>query len=359
MKFQVPLYSILLSAALSGLAGGALAQEPANKESLSIVARFNIGGNDTGYDFLRVDEPLHRLYVAHGNRVEVIDLSAGKKLGEVGGMHGVHGIELIPALEKGYTTDGLDQAVTVFDRRTLAVKGHISPTGIKPDAIQYDPRSARLYVVNGGKSGNVTVVDPTTDRIETTMELRGGRLEQIGFDERGHGFVNDEEKSIVHVFDTSKRQKMAEWPLAPCEEPTGLAVDNEHHRLFSACGNHLLVVLDTDSGRLVAKITIGGDPDGVVYDPLQSLVFVSNREGTLDVIRQLAADQYKRLKPVSTGPGARTLAIDHQTGRIYVPTVQFGAAPTPGGRPPIITETFAVLAIGRGNVQTGKVNGLH
>ncbi|MFM2287737.1 MAG: hypothetical protein RL684_880, partial [Pseudomonadota bacterium] len=211
-----------------------------------IIARFDVGGNDTAYDYLHVDAAAQRLYIAHGNRVDVLDLPAGARAGEIAGMHGVHGTEIIPLLGKGYTSDGLDRAVTVFDRKSLQVLRTIQPTGVKPDAIQYDPQSARLYVVNGGESGSVTVIDPKTDAIVATVELKGEKLEQIGFDGRGHAFVNDEGRSVVHVFDTATLKKIGEWKPGSCEEPTGMAVDAPHHRLHAVCGNHVMVVLDSD-----------------------------------------------------------------------------------------------------------------
>lgn len=345
MRFPlaVAIPALMASSLLAVRLAHAASTEP---ERFRIISRFEIGGNDVAYDYLHVDTAAQRLYVAHGNRVDVLGLPGGARVGELTGMHGVHGTEIIPQLGKGYTSDGLDRAVTVFDRETLRTLRTIAPTGIKPDAIQYDPQSARLYVVNGGESGNVTVIDPKSDAIVATVELAGGKLEQIGFDGRGRAFVNDEGKSIVHVFDTATLKKVGEWKLGTCEEPTGMAVDAPHHRLHSVCGNHVMAVLDTDDGRLVAEVAIGADPDGVALDARRSLLFVSNREGTLDVIRQGTPDSYARIQVVKTGPGARTVALDPASGRVYVPTVQFGKAPPGGGRPPIMPSTFAVLVVG-------------
>ncbi|MDE2252012.1 MAG: YncE family protein [Gammaproteobacteria bacterium] len=330
------LLSLILAAPAATAADGAL----------GIIARFAIGGNDTGYDYLKVDSAQPRLYVAHGNRVEVLALPAGNKVGELAGMHGVHGIEIISALGKVYTSDGLDRQVSVFDPRTLAASKRIGPTGVKPDAIQYDSQSGRLFVVNGGETGDLTIIDPRSDTIVRTIALGGVKLEQIGFDGRGHAFINDEGKSVVHVLDTATLRKTGEWSLAPCEEPTGLAVDRERHRVFSVCGNGKMAILDSDTGRLVSILPISGDPDGVAFDARRSRVFVSNREGLLDVYQVESPQKFVRQPTVRTGPGARTLALDADTGTVYVPTARFTAA-TPGGKPELIPDSFAVLAIGR------------
>jgi YVTN family beta-propeller protein len=311
-----------------------------------MITQFQIGGNDAGYDYLRVDAPTRRVFVAHLNRVEVLNADSGAKLGEVTGMHGVHGIELIPELGKGYTSNGLDRTVTVFDHSTLRIRKVIRYTGVKPDAIQYDPDTRRIYVVNGGASGDVTVIDPANDAIVDTVDLGGAKLEQIGFDGRGHAFVNDEGKSVIHVFDTHTLRPLGTWALGGCEEPTGMAVDRVHHRVFSACGNEKLAVLDTDDGHVVATPAIGSDPDGAAFEPKTQRIFTSNKEGTLSVLREVSPDRYETLQTLATQPGARTLALDETTGRLYLPTARTGKAPAEGGAAPILPETFVVLVAG-------------
>jgi YVTN family beta-propeller protein len=311
-----------------------------------MIAQFPIGGNDAGYDYLRVDAPTRRVFIAHLNRVEVLDADSGAKLGEVAGMHGVHGIELIPELGKGYTSNGLDRSVTVFDRATLRIRKIIRYTGVKPDAIQYDPDTRRLYVVNGGASGDVTVIDPASDAIVDTVDLGGAKLEQIGFDGRGHGFVNDEGQSVIHVFDTHTLQPLGTWKLGGCEEPTGMAVDRAHHRVFSACGNNKLAVLDTDDGHVVATPAIGSDPDGAAFEAKTQRIFTSNKEGTLSVLREVTPDRYETLQTLATEPGARTVALDETTGRLYLPTARTGKAPAAGSAAPILPETFVLLVAG-------------
>ena len=339
------LLSAVLAAA-SVLTGVAAHSAPPAAGGYRMIAQFPIGGNDAGYDYLRVDAPTRRVFVAHLNRVEVLNADTGAKLGEISGMHGVHGIEIIPELGKGYTSNGLDRTVTVFDRSTLEVRKVVRYTGVKPDAIQYDPDSRRLYVVNGGTSGDVTVIDPASDTIVDTLELGGAKLEQIGFDGRGRAFVNDEGQSVIHVFDTHRLQPAGTWTLGGCEEPTGMAVDRAHHRVFAACGNRKLAVLDSDDGHVVATPAIGSDPDGAVFEPKTQRIFTSNREGTLSVLREASPDRYEALQTLATQPGARTLALDETTGRIYMPTARTGKVPAAGGAAPILPETFVLLVAG-------------
>jgi len=339
------LLSAVLAAA-SVLTAVAAHSAPPAAGGYRMIAQFPIGGNDAGYDYLRVDAPTRRVFVAHLNRVEVLNADTGAKLGEISGMHGVHGIEIIPELGKGYTSNGLDRTVTVFDRSTLEVRKVVRYTGVKPDAIQYDPDSRRLYVVNGGASGDVTVIDPASDTIVDTLELGGAKLEQIGFDGRGRAFVNDEGQSVIHVFDTHRLQPAGTWTLGGCEEPTGMAVDRAHHRVFAACGNQKLAVLDSDDGHVVATPAIGSDPDGAVFEPKTQRIFTSNREGTLSVLREASPDRYEALQTLATQPGARTLALDETTGRIYMPTARTGKVPAAGGAAPILPETFVLLVAG-------------
>ena len=312
-----------------------------------MITRYPIGGSDTGYDYLKVDSATHRVFIAHATRVEVLDTETGKKLGEIADFHGAHGIELIDSVGKGYITAGVDRAVVVFDPKTLKTLGTIKPLGVKPDALQYDPETRRLFVVNGGSTGDVTVIDPATDTITATLDLQGTKLEEIGFDGRGHGFVNDEGKNVIHVFDTHTLKQTATWPLGGCEEPTGMAVDTEHHRVFAACGNEKLAVLDSDSGRVVAVPAIGSDPDGAAFNPKTQQIFTSNREGTLSVLREVSPDKYEAQQTLKTEAGARTLALDEKTGRIYLVTARTGPKPAGGGSAPLLPETFVLLVAGQ------------
>jgi DNA-binding beta-propeller fold protein YncE len=340
------LLSRIAVAALGVSAVLAAAATPPGGTAYRMIARYPIGGNDTGYDYLRVDAPTRRVFIAHATRVEVLNADTGQKVGEIAGIQGAHGIEIVESLNKGYITGGLDRAVTVFDRNTLKVLHVIKGLGVKPDAIQYDAETHRLFVVNGGATGDVTLIDPSNDSIVGTVNLQGSKLEQIGFDGHGHAFVNDESKNVIHVFDTHSLKPTATWTLGGCEEPTGMAVDREHSRVFAACGNEKLAVLDTNDGHVVAVPTIGSDPDGAVFNPKTQQIFTSNREGTLSVLHEVSPDRYETLQTLKTEPGARTLALDEKTDRIFMPTARMGATPAGGGRAPIVPETFVLLAAG-------------
>lgn len=345
MRYRIPsLWMIAAVAASAPLPAPAAPQAP--QAHYRIIARYAVGGNETGYDYINVDAAARRLYVAHATQVEALDADDGRKIGAIQGINGVHGIALVPALGKGYTSDGLDRAVTAFDLKTLRVLKRIKYTGVKPDAIEYDADSGRVFVVNGGASGDVTVIDPRSDAIVATVDLGGGKLEEIGFDGRGRGFVNDEQKAVIHVFDTHSLKPLTSWPLAGCEEPTGLAVDTAHRRVFSACGNGKLTVVDTDNGRLVATLPIGPDPDGAVFDPATQRLFTPSRMGTLSVLHEAAPDRYETLQTLDTEPGARTIALDPKTGRLFLPTGRFAAPPPGGGSPPLLPNTFVVLVVG-------------
>jgi DNA-binding beta-propeller fold protein YncE len=337
-----------LAALLPGLCPAADAGAPA--PGYHVVAQYEVGGSESGYDYLRVDAASRRLFVAHGTRVEVLDADSGARLGAVTGLSGAHGIEIAGAPRRAFATSGADRSVVMFDPDTLAVQKRIKYLGEKPDALQFDPASGRLFVVNGGGTGDISLIDPASGAILGTVDLGGGKLEEIAFDGAGRGFVNDEKNSAVLVFDTKSLQRLASWPLAPAQEPTGLAIDREHHRLFAACGNQLLAILDSDSGKLLGTAPIGEDPDGAAFDPKAGRVFTSNHDGTLSVIGESSPGHYALLQTVKTAPGARTIALDEKTGRLYLPSVRFGAAPAPTAavpqpRTPIVPGSFAIVVV--------------
>ena len=313
-----------------------------------IVARFPIGGTG-GYDYLRVDPVGRRLYVAHEKRFEVLDADTGKKLGEIGPATRAHGVALAPETGHGFATSGIDDLITMFDLKTLATLKTFKSTGSNPDAIEYDPQSKKIYIGNHG-GGDVTVVDPQAGEIVATIKLEG-KLEGIGFDGRGQGFVIAEDKSAVHVFDTRTFKAKALWSLAPGEGGTGLGVDAVHHRLFAACANNKVVVLDSDSGKVVATPVGGEDPDGLVFEVKTGRIFSSNVDGTLTIIQEDSPDKYTVLQNVKTSPGCRTVALDEKTGRVIMCAPQFGPKPAPvkgGPKPkaPALPNTFEAIVVG-------------
>ena len=331
-----------LALALLALAAGLSASA-----DYRIVGHFPIGG-EGGYDYLRVDPTARRLFVAHGTRVEVLDADSGKILGGIAPANGVHGIAFAPESGHGFTSNGIYNTITMFDLRTLAPLAVIPSAGQRPDALDYDAGMKLVFVCNH-TSGNVTAIDAASGRVAGTIAL-GGTLEEIVFDGRGRLFVNAEDRSTIQVAETRTLQTVASWPLAPGESPTGLAIDREHHRLFAACGNKLLVVLDSDSGRVVATVPIGTGPDGVAFDAPRGRIFVPARDGHLAIIREQSPDHYAVLQNLTTLPGCRTIAFDARTGRLFLPTGKFVPAPatTPGGpvRQKLAPGTFEVLVVG-------------
>jgi DNA-binding beta-propeller fold protein YncE len=343
--------SSISKALLASLFALSSAASMAGEPGYHIIARYPIGGHDTGYDYLRLDAATHRLFVAHATRVEVLDADSGKKVGEIADTPGVHGIAFAPEFHHGFTTNGTARSVTMFDLDTLKTLGVSKETGVKPDSIAYDPETHHVFVVNGGSTGDVSVIAPDTGAIVATVPLGGGKLEEIQLDGHGRAFVNDEANNVVHVFDTHKLTKLASWPIAPGEEPTGLALDVQTHRLFAACGNNKLVALDSKTGKVLGTATIGADPDGAAFDPRTKRVLVPTRDGKLSVVNVAAADKYPTLQTLKTEPGARTIALDSRNGRVYIPYAKFGPAPAPSAqdpkpRPVMDAESFTVLVAG-------------
>ena len=314
-----------------------------------VVAHFPVGGDTSSYDYVRVDPVARRIYVAHEKRFEVIDADNGKKIGEIAPTSRAHGVALSPETGHGFASSGIDDQITMFDLKTLATIKVIKSTGSNPDSIEYDPESKRVYAGNHG-GGGVTVLDPASGDVVATIAV-DGKLEGIAFDGRGQGYVNLEDKSSVAVFDTHALKQKAVWSAAPGEGGTGLAVDAVHHRVFSACANNKVVVLDSDTGKVVATPASGEDPDGLTFDPKTGRIFTTNPDGTLTVIQQDSADKYSTLPAVKTAQGCKTVGFDAKTGNVVTCAPKFGPKPAlvKGGaapRAPILAGTFEVLVIG-------------
>jgi DNA-binding beta-propeller fold protein YncE len=318
-------------------------------DDYKVVAHFKIGGGNASYDYLRVDSVARRIYVAHEKRFEVIDADSGKKIGEIAPATRAHGVALAPEAGHGFASSGIDDTITMFDLKTLATIKQIKSTGSNPDAIEYDPQTKRVYAGNHG-GGGITVLDPITGDIVTTIAIEG-KLEGIDFDGRGQGYVNLEDKSSVAVFDTKTLKPKAVWSAAPGEGGTGLAVDAKNHRIFTACANNKVVVLDSDTGKVVATPASGEDPDGLTFDPSTGRIFTSNPDGTITIIQQTSPDTYAPLQTVTTLPGCKTIAFDAKTGRVVTCAPKFGPKPAPvkgGPKPkaPVLPDTFEVVVVG-------------
>jgi len=333
----------LLAAGLLLAAAGFGADKP-----FKVTHRILLGG-EGGWDALAMDSATHRLFVTHGTRVQVVDVKTDKVLGEIPDTPGVHGVALADELGRGFTSNGRDSSVTIFDLKSLAILGRLKLPARNPDAIEYDTATKRVFAFNG-ESSSATAIDAAAGTIAGSVAL-GGRPEFAVSDGAGKMYVNLEDSSAVVAFDARTLEVLHRWPLAPGEEPSGLAMDREHRRLFAGCSNQKLVVLDADGGRVVSVLPIGERVDGVAFDAKRQLVFSSNGDGTLTVIHEDAPDRYSVVQNVATHTGARTLALDRSTGRVYLPTAEFGPPPAPTAdrphpRPSVVPGTFAVLVAG-------------
>jgi YVTN family beta-propeller protein len=314
-----------------------------------VVQKIPIPG-DGGYDYVYVDDPAHRLYVAHGTEVAVLDTKAGAMIGMMADLAGVHGISVVPGIGKGFITNGKSNRVTVFDTRTLKSTGEIKSTGERPDALTYDPASRKLFVFNHA-SGDVTVIDPKTNKVTANLHV-GGVLEFARADGKGNVWVNVEDRSEIVRIDAMNMALAGRYPLAPCEEPTGLALDAKHGRLLVGCSNKLMAVVDATSGKVVTTLAIGPGVDGTEFDVVTGDVFnACGKDGTLWVHHQDAADKYHLVQKVVTQLGARTLGLDPATHRLFLAAAKFGNVPAasvaePKPRPPILPGTFTVLVVG-------------
>lgn len=343
MSCRFPLNTCVCAAAVLALASQPVdAQQP-----YRVLDRWKIGGTD-GWDYLLADPGHQRLYVTHGTRVEVLDTTNGKLVGAISGLKGTHGVALDPEGRFGYISDGGANAVVIFDRKTLTTVGSV-PAGINPDGITYEPVTKTVWAFNG-RSNDATVIDTTSRNVVATVPLPG-KPEFPQPDGEGHVFVNIEDKNSVGVLDAKAQTLQTTWPLTSCESPSGMAIDTQHHRLFSVCDGNSMVVLDTGSGKQLASPTIGAGPDAAGYDTKAQLAFSSNGgDGTLSVID--AAHGFTTLQTLSTQKGGRTMAYDAAADRVYVMAAQYGPRPevtstNPRPRPAVLPDSFTVLVIGR------------
>lgn len=308
-----------LLAAFLGCAIGlpALAQNAAAPARYSVQQRWDLGAASR-WDYVDIDPQRHRLFVTRADRVQVIDLASGKPVGEIAGTAGVHGVAFAQDLNLGFTSNGKSNSVTVFDLGSLAVKQELKIGGIDPDTILYEPDARKLYTFNG-KSNDVSVIDAVTLKPVATIKV-GGTPEFAVSDRAGRIFVNIESSAEIVVLDVGADKVLARWPITGCEEPTGLALDRARDRLFSVCRNKVMAVIDSKSGRKITEVPIGARPDATAYDPDSGTVFSSNGDGTLSVIRQLDADHYSAAA-LATVKGARTMAFDQTSKKVYLPSV--------------------------------------
>jgi len=299
---------------------------------------------DGGWDYLNVDEISGRIFVSHGTVAQAIDIKTGKLAGTLPDTKGIHGIAIANDLNKGFTSNGRDSSVTIFNLKTFEVITKINVTGRNPDAILYDPFSQKVFTFNGG-SNNSTVIDAKANKVIGTIPL-DGKPEFSVTDLKGKVFVNIEDKSVINVINSTTLKVEQHWPIAPGEEPSGLALDNQTHRLFSVCSNKLMVVTDALSGKIITTLPIGDRCDGVVFDPGKKRAYASNGEGSITVVQEENGNSFKVLETVATQPGAKTIAIDKTTHHLYLTTAEYETAPTAANRrPPVKPNSFVILDI--------------
>ena len=338
---------ILIGSLALALAGFAAAQQ-APPGGYHLLKKIAIGG-EGGWDYLALEAKSRLLYVSHGNAFEVVNVDTGAKLDSIPNLKGVHGVAFAPDRNRGYISNGRGNTVTVFELETRKVLEEVPVSGKNPDSIMYEPVSGRVFTFNGG-TANATAIDAATNKVVGTIDL-GGKPEFAVHDGKGLVFVNNEDKSEIIAFDSKTLEIKSRWSIAPGEGPSGLAIDLKNKRLFSVC-DKLMIVSDFEKGAVIASIPIGSGPDAVRYDPGTGLVFSSNGEGSLTVVRQVSANEYSVLETVKTAPRGRTMELDPKTHNVFIVTAEYGPAPAPTKeqpkpRPTVVAGSFQVLVFGR------------
>ena len=316
-------------------------------QNYKVSKKIKIAG-DEGWDYLAVDEANQHLFVSHGSIVNVVDLATDKEIATITDTKGVHGIAIANDLNKAFITDGKDNSVTIVDLKTFELIEKVTIEGQKPDAVLYDQFSHKVFTYNA-KSNDATVLDAVTNKVIKSIPL-GGKPEFSATNTKGLIYVNIEDKNEIKTIDAAKLEVIATWSIAPGDEPSGLAIDLDTNRLFSVCGNKLMIVVDASNGKVIKTLPIGDGCDGVAFDAKKKLVFSSNGEGTITVVKEENANKFSVLETVKTQKGARTIAINKTTDALYLSTADFGAKPeptteNPNPRASIIPGSFVVLAV--------------
>jgi YVTN family beta-propeller protein len=321
----------------------------AAEDGYKFITEIPIGG-EGAWDILTIDSLAHRLYLAHATKVVVVDLTKNAVVGEIADTPGVHGFVVAPELHRGFSSNGKEAKTSVVDLTTLKTISKID-TGESPDALVYEPSRGEVYVFNH-KGNSATVIDARAAKAVRTIPL-GGSPEFAAVDSAaGRVYCNLEDKSEVAVIDTTKGEVVARWPVAPGEEPGGIALDAAHHRLFAGCHNKMMVMLDTETGKMIATVPIGARLDGCAFDDATQLAFASCGEGTTTIAKEETPQKLAVVQTLNTEIGARTMALDPSTHKIYLPSAKFQPPPaaSPGAspaRPTIVPNTLKLLVYGR------------
>jgi YVTN family beta-propeller protein len=323
-----------------------MATPPANYHLIKRMPLGAAAGGGEYFDYITIDPVARRVYVSHGTEVKVVDADSNEILGTITGLKRCHGVVLVNEVGKGFITDGDAGAVIVFDPKTLKVTGSIKAAP-DADAIIYDPASKHLFSFNGN-SHNATVIDPKSERVIGTIELGGGPENGVA-DGKGTVFNNNEEKNDVAVIDSKTFNIKGRWPVTPAGGPTAIAMDTEHKRIFSAGRNpQFLVAMDSTDGHVIQSFPISAGADTVIFEPETDLIFCSTRDGMIHIFHEDTSDKFSKVEEVKTELGAKTMALDPKTHKLYVSTSDFGKPPTSApGRPAAIPGTFRLLIYGR------------
>jgi len=327
MKLSRPRF--LRLALCSVVTFGALVIALPAADSYHLIKKIPIPGNG-GWDYVAADSEARRLYVSHGTQVEVLDIDTLNLVGNVPKTPGVHGIAIAPDSGRGFVSNGQTSTVTIFDLKTLKPIADV-PAGRKPDAIIYDPATERVFAFNG-QSNSATAIDAATGTVAGTVDLGGGP-EFAAADGTGFVFNNLEDQSQVLKINSRTLKVEQRWPTAPCSSPSSMAIDRANHRLFLGCRSKVMAVMNADTGKVITTLPIGDHVDATAFDPQTKLIFNSNGEGTVTIIRQEDADKYSPVETVKTLPRAKTMALDPKTHQLFLSTVEAGQ--------------FEVLVVGR------------
>jgi YVTN family beta-propeller protein len=325
--------SLFLATALAAIAAG----------SYHVIRKIPLEGNGF-WDYTIVDSAARRLYVSHGNEVQVIDVDSAKVVGTISDLHGVHGIAPAPDLGRGFISNGQSNTVTVFDLASLKRIADVE-AGQNPDAIIYDPATQRVFA-NNGHSDSTTAIDAAQGKVAGTIPLGGGP-EYSAADGKGDIYTNLEDKSELLRIDGRALKVRERWPLKPCESPSSMAMDKTTRRIFIGCRNKVMAVVDADSGKVIATPAIGAGVDATSFDPGAKLIFDSCGDGTLSVFHEDSPDTITLVETVQTVRGARTNAVDTKTHHVFLPVAE--TVPLPAGqrgRPSIKPGTFQILEVG-------------
>jgi DNA-binding beta-propeller fold protein YncE len=302
------------------------------------------------FDYITVDSAARRVYISHGTEIKVIDADTGALIGNVTGLKQVHGVAVASEFGRGFISDGAQGKVIIFDLKSLKVIGEASADK-DADCVIYDPFSKRVFVMNGDPH-NSTVIDAKSGSVVGTIELGGGPEFAVA-DGKGAVYINLEDKSELVAVDSRSLKIKSRWPVAPAGGPTALAIDVQHHRLFSAGRDpQMLVVLDSESGKVLQSFPISGGVDAAAYEPETGLIFASTREGLVHILHEDSPDKFSEVETIKTEIGAKTMGLDIKTHNLFLDTADFTQAPAPTAEQPhprgaAIPGTFRVLVYGR------------